>query len=1039
MLAFFIKRPIFSAVLSILLVLAGVASIRGLPVEQYPEIVPPQVVVRATFPGANAEVLAESVAAPLEQAINGVDNLIYQTSNSADSGVVSITAVFEIGTDPDQATIDVNNRVQTALSQLPQQVRDQGVEVAKRSPSILQVVSVYSPDETYDSIFLSNFALLNIIDDLNRVPGVGEASLFGPRDYSMRIWVEPDKLAEFDMVPADVADAIRQQNIQAGAGRIGAQPAPDDQSFTYTLSAPGRLSLVSEFEDIILRADDSGAAIRLRDVARIELGSQNYATSNSLNGQSAVAMGVYLQPGANAVATANAVRERLDELSQGFPQGIAVEVPFDTTIFVERSIREVVITLLQALVLVVLVVLLFLQKARATLIPLVAIPVSLIATFAGMLLLGFSINLLTLFGLILAIGIVVDNAIIVLENVERVMKEEEKSAMDATLQTMQEVSGAIVASTLVLVAVFVPVIFIEGLSGELYQQFAITIAVSVVVSALVALTLTPAMCALLLDKSPKRVWKPFAVFNRGFDRATHGYQHIVGWMLGKRVVSAVSFLLICAAAAWVLTRLPAGLLPQEDQGSLTGFANLPAASSLNRTEAVRDELIGKMLEFDEIRDITGVAGFDFVAGGQKTNTAVFFIQLEDWDDRSGDGQDAQSVAGRIIGLGQSYPQASVVAFSPPPIQGISRTGGFEAFLQNRGDASITELAERADAIVARANERPELTNVRSALDVRTPRYEAVIDRERAYAQGVSVGAILEALQSTYGQLYVNDFTLFGRNYQVNVQSEADFRARPEDIHKVFVRADSGSNQGQIVPLANLVRLERSQGPEMVERINVFTAAKLLGDPAPGYSSGQAIAAMQEVVNELRGANEALEWVGSAYQELQTGSAAALAFVGGLLIVFLVLAAQYERWALPFAVLSAIPFALLGAAAAVWVAGTLNDVYFQIGLLVLIGLAAKNAILIVEFAAQRRAQGMDITKAALEAARLRFRAVMMTALTFILGCLPLVFASGAGAASRMSIGVAVVGGMLAASTLALLFVPVAYQLVEQASLKLKRRD
>lgn len=1026
---FFIKRPIFATVISLIIVLAGLVSIKVLPVEQYPNIVPPEIQISATYPGATAEVLADTVAAPIEQELNGVNNMIYMYSTATSSGYLTIGVVFEIGTDPDQATIDVNNKVQIAMAKLPSEVTKQGVTVEQKSNSILQVVTMQSDNKQYDTVYVSNYALLNVLDEIKRIPGVGSASLFASQDYSMRIWISPDKLSDYNMTPLDVTTAIQEQNSQFAAGRFGQEPIGEYLPYTYSVNTKGRLVNEEEFGNIILKSDSSGATLRLKDVARIELGAQDYSVSSQQNNKSAVAFAIYLQSGANALETSNAVKAKMAELAKKFPDGITYSIPYDTTLFVNISIEEVIHTFFEAVVLVILVVYLFLQNWRATLIPILAVPVSIIGAFAGMYVLGFSINLLTLFGLILAIGIVVDDAIIVLENVERLMTEEKLSPKEAAFKAMKEVSGPVVAVALVLSSVFLPIAFLGGMTGMMYRQFAVTIAISVLISAFVALSLTPALCALLIKKTGGKKEPPafFRAFNRGFEKVTDWYIAGVEFFLHNRKTAMLGFIGVLACIGLLFKVVPGGLVPMEDQGSLLMAYSMPPASSLQRTLKFTDKVSGLVKENPAVKDVITISGYDILSSSQNTYSGISFIVLDDWNKRKTPALQADSIASALTGIGMSQPEGIAYAFSMPPIMGLSMTGGFEGYIQNKAGHTSTELMDKTNELLNAAAKNPALANVRTTFSVSTPQYNIELDREKAKALNVPINQIYSVMQATFGSLYVNDFTYKGRNFRVTVQSEDKFRRSPDDLRYVYAK----SNDGKLIPLSTLINVKRITGPELINRFNIFPAAKITGDPAPGYSSGQAIAAMEEVASEVLGADYDLSWVGSAYQEKQTGGASTQAFAFGIIMIFLILAAQYEKWSLPFVVILSVPFAVLGALLTTWMRGLENDLYFQVGLVTLIGLAAKNAILIVEFAVMEVESGKSYNEAAVSAARLRFRPIVMTSLAFTFGILPLVVSSGAGAASRHAIGTGMVGGMIASTFVATLFVPMMFAIFGEA--------
>jgi hydrophobe/amphiphile efflux-1 (HAE1) family protein len=1031
---FFIDRPIFAAVLSIFIMIAGLSAMRVLPIAQYPEIAPPVVSVVAVYPGASAEVIEQTVAAPLENAINGVEHMIYMNSTSTSNGVVTIQVTFDIGTNVDQAAQLVNNRVKQAEAKLPQEVRRQGVTVEKGSSAFLQVIAFFSPDGSKSDLDISNYVTLNVLDQLKRVPGTTNVQIFGAKDYAMRVWVRPDRLAQLKLTTSDLARAIGEQNAQFAAGKVGQAPTGGAQEMVYTITTQGRLSDVRQFEDIIVRSGDGNGhgsgLVRLKDVARIELGSKDYDFIGRINGKPATLVGIFLQPGANALDVAKEVETTVGTLGKRFPPGITYSIPYDTTRFVKVSIEEVVITLLEAMVLVIAVVFLFLQNWRATLIPVVAVPVSLIGTFAGLLLLGYSINTLTLFGMVLAIGIVVDDAIVVLENVERHMQEDHVSAREAAILAMREVSGPVIAIVLVLCAVFVPIAFLGGLTGELYRQFAVTIAIAVVISGIVALTLTPSLCVLILKKAHARPGRFFTWFNDWFHRTTGRYVNGVGFMVRRAGIGLLLFggMVLLTIGLWRVT--PGSLVPEEDQGFYISAVILPDGASLERTDKVVNEVIGIIKSNPYNLDVVAFTGFDFLGGGYRNNAATIFVTQTPWKERP---VPVQALVGELFGKTMHIKEALVLAFNPPPIFGLGTAGGFEFYIQNRGEGGPKRLAEVMQQFQGAASKSPLLAQVQTLWRAQSPQLSVDVDRERAKALGVPVDEVFNTLSSTLGSYYVNDFNKYGRAWQVLMSAESGYRKQPDDIGRMWVR----SATGEMVPVSALASVRYSSGPETLDRFNNLPAVKLFGQGAPGVSSGQAIAEVERIAREVLPPDFSFDWGGASYQEKRASGTSGLTLALGALMVFLILAAQYEKWSLPLSVLLAVPFGTFGALAAVWLRDYTNDVYFQIGLVTLIGLAAKNAILIVEFASHKVQQGLSASAAALEGARLRFRPIIMTSLAFILGVLPLAISSGAGSAARRSVGTGVMGGMLAATFLAIFFVPMFFKIVTARKLRESR--
>lgn len=1012
---FFIDRPIFAMVLSVFIVLAGLAAMRILPIAQYPEIAPPVVTVTAIYPGASAEVLEQTVAAPLENQITGVEDMLYMSSTSTSSGLLTIQVTFDIGSDVDQAALNVNNRVKQVEAKLPEQVRRQGVTVAKGSSAFLQVLAFYSPDNSLDNLATSNYVTLNVLDKLKRIPGTTSVQIFGAKDYAMRIWLKPEKLTSMGLTTNDVAQAINNQNAQFAPGKIGQPPIENGQALVYSITTKGRFSTVEEFENIIVRSGEYGAIVRLKDLARVELGSKDNDFIGRINGQSATLVGIFLQPGANALSVAEEVSNTVDALAQAFPTGLTYAVPYDTTSFVRVSIREVAKTLAEAMVLVFLVVFLFLQNWRATLIPTLAVPVSLLGTFAGLHLLGYSINTLSLFGMVLAIGIVVDDAIVVLENVERIMHEQGKNVHEAAVQAMEEVTGPVIAIVLVLTAVFVPIAFLGGLTGELYRQFAITISIAVGISGVVALTLTPSLCVLILKSEHKKENGFFRWFNRLFARITKGYISGVSLLLKRTMFTVTLFAAMVALTAGMWMNTPNSLVPDEDQGFYIAAVYLPDGATLERTDAVVKEVLDVIKSNPANKYAVAFTGFDFLGGGNKNSAATIFVTQQHWDDRT---QSSQELVGEVFMKTGHITDALVLAFNPPPIFGLGNAGGFEAYIQNKGDGGAKALEKVMSDFIAKANADPMLTNINTLWRANSPQLYVDVDREKASQLNVPINAIFNTLSASLGSYYVNDFNKYGRTWQVIMSAEPDARNSPDDISALFVR----SNTGDMVPVSAFATVEFTSGPDTQDRYNNLPAAKFFGSGAPGVSSGQAIAKVEQIAAQVLPDGYSLDWTGTSFQEKRTGNDSIFALLMAVAMVFLILAAQYERWGLPLAVLLAMPFGTFGALTAIWLTGMTNDVYFQIGLVTLLGLAAKNAILIVEFAVLKHHEGMNVFDAAIEAARLRFRPILMTSLAFILGVMPLTLSSGAGAGARHSVGIGVMGGMIAATFLAIFFVP-----------------
>ena len=1026
---FFIDRPIFATVVSIIIVIAGAMAIKGLPIEEYPKLTPPQISVSAIYTGADAQTIADSVASAIEDQINGVENMLYMQSTSSSSGSLNINVYFKIGTSAKQATIDVNNRVQAALSRLPQEVQNMGVTVRERSSSILEAIGFTSPK--MNSIEMYNYVNLNIADEIKRVNGVGDTVLIGTKEYSIRIWLKPDLLAYYKLTPSDVIAQVKIQNSQYAAGKIGEQPSDGDNPYVYSVRTGGRLKNAAQFGDIIIKSAD-GATLKLKDVATVELGAASYANDAMLNGKDSIPLLIFMQNDANALATAQAVNAKLDELSKNFPAGFKHTIAYNPTEFIEVSIHEVVKTFIEAMILVLIVMYMFLKSFRATVIPMLAVPVSIIGTFGGLYAMGFSINLITLFALILAIGIVVDDAIIVIENVERILHEEKDiTVKEATYKAMEEVQTPVISIVLVLSAVFIPVSFMEGFVGVIQRQFALTLVTSVCISGFVALTLTPALCGVMIKKQESKPFWFVQKFNDFFDWSTKIFTAGVAKVLRHVIISLILIGVMGFATFELFKKVPSGLVPSEDKGALMVITSLPPSSNMLKTKEEVKTISNMILSNPNVEFTMGFAGYDMIAGALRENSAISFVKLKDWSQRKTPDSQADALTGPFNGMLWGSKESMSFVVNVPPIMGLSMTGGFEMYLQNKSGKTYAQIEADVKKVVAAANARPDLTSVRSTLETNYRQFKIDVDRQKAQMFGVSESEIFSAIGSTFGSYYINDFSLFGKSYRVYARGEDRFRNNPEDLRKIYVR----SKGGEMIPLNSVATLTRILGPDIVDRFNLFPAAKIQGDPKPGYTSGDAIKAIQEVVEQTLNMEEySISWAGTAYQEVSSQGTGSTAFIFGMIFVFLILAAQYERWLIPLAVITAVPFAVFGSLVAVWARGLTNDIYFQIGLLLLIGLSAKNAILIVEFAMQERLAGKSVFDAAVNAARLRFRPIVMTSLAFTLGVFPMVISTGAGAASRHSLGTGVVGGMIAATTIAIFFIPMFYYLLEKLNNK-----
>ncbi len=1032
---FFIDRPIFATVVSLIIILAGVVSINNLPIEQYPNLTPPTIAVRAQYPGSSAQTQLETIVATIEDKINGVDDMIYiNSTSSSNSGDSNINVFFKVGTDPDMAMINVNNRVQQATVSLPEECKKYGVSVVKRSPSILRVLAFYCDNGRYSPVYVGNYVLLNVIDELKRIEGVGDAMAMTGNVYCMRIWLKPDKLAKLNLSSSEVIAAIQSQNAQRAAGAVGKQPMSIKVDRNYVISVEGRLTSDKQFEDIIIRAYPDGRVLKLKDIADIELGAQNYdMVAKTKDGFDATPVMISLAPGANALATAERIDKKLAELSKSFPDGIKTTICMDTTGFVKNSISEVERTLFEAILLVVLVIFIFLKRFRATIIPCLAVPVSIIGAFAGMLLLGFSINTLTLFGLVLAIGIVVDDAIVVIENVERIMRTENLPVREATIKAMDEVTGALIAIVLVLCAVFIPVSFMGGLAGTMYKQFAITIAVSVVISGICALTLTPALCVIFLNqKGEENKFKKnafFSWFDSAFQKLTDKYVNIVSFFTRHVKSSCLVIASIVGFTVLMFSITPGSLVPEEDQGTFMTTATMDPSCSLDKTVEAVSKITDVLAKDPNVRDCMYAAGYDMLSSTASTSAGIIFTMLKDWSLRKNDDQSVSALTKKVMGIGQkTIAGGSIFSFGLPAIIGMSTTGGVEGYVQQKGDVDVVALENKANDLIAALSKRPEILNARTTFSADYPQLKMEVDEVKALSMGVSIDDIYVAVSTTFNTFYVNDFSKAGRGFKVFVQAEDKYRAYSDQISEVYVK----SKNGAMIPLSAFVKFVPIVGPVLMERFNMFTSAKILVTPASGYSSGQVIKVVEDIAHEVLGEGYDFAWTGSAYQEKDNSGSSYDALILGLIVVFLILAALYERWTLPFSVLLAVPFAMFGAITAIELRGLSNDIYFQVALITLVGLSAKNAILIVEFAVMFRKQGMELIESAITAAKLRFRPIVMTSLAFILGCVPLAISTGAGSASRHAIGTSVIGGMLGATILAPLFVPLFFVLVTKMS-------